>query len=156
MLFSKDFYSQNHWEYLPNSWLATFNDIEPEQIVSIFEQNSKHQLTFPLSILCIRAFLNHNCISRTQQRLNKVSTLSLPGYDHPKVKNILSKHIKPKKRHEIDQMSAACAQAAFDFNVQYIVDFGAGLGHLSRVIAFKYGLHVCCLEQQQSLSTQAM
>lgn len=109
-----------------------------------------------MSLLCVRVLLKHLCISRSKQTNQLSSIPSLSAYTHPKLQNTLSKHIKPKKRHEINQMSVACAQAATANNVQYIVDFGSGLGHLSRVIAYKYGLHVCCLEQQQLLTTQAM
>jgi len=38
---------------------------------------------------------------------------------------------------------------------QYVVDVGSGLGHLARLLAYGYGLKVCCLEAQENLSCQA-
>ena len=40
-------------------------------------------------------------------------------------------------------------------NCNYIVDIGAGMGHLARVLVFKYGLSVTCVEQDPLLIAQA-
>lgn len=53
-------------------------------------------------------------------------------------------------------MSQLTARVAKYSDVRYLVDFGAGLGHLARAIAFNFGAEVCCLEQQTSLTEQAM
>lgn len=76
---------------------------------------------------------------------------------HPKLKTYLTqKSIKAKKRHEIERMSRLTASVANEHSVEYIVDFGAGLGHLARSLTYGYGLKVCCLEQQISLTQSAM
>lgn len=75
--------------------------------------------------------------------------------NHPKLKQIFTKHVKPKKRHEVEKMSRVCKEVADELGIEYIVDFGAGLGHLSRVLAYGYGLKVCCLEQNAELTKQA-
>lgn len=78
-------------------------------------------------------------------------------YANPKIRNIISKkNIKLKKRHEIEKMSQVTAQIAQDCGVEYVVDFGSGLGHLARALSYGYGLKVCCLEQQTSLTEQAV
>lgn len=75
---------------------------------------------------------------------------------HPKIKTILTKKsIKEKKRHEIERMSQLTADIADDLDVKYIIDFGAGLGHLARLLAYGYGLNVCCLEKEVVLTKQA-
>lgn len=76
-------------------------------------------------------------------------------YYHPKLKNLFRKRIKPKKQHEIERMAVLCATTAAECKVKYILDFGAGLGHLSRVLGYGYGLNVCCLEQQEQLTEEA-
>lgn len=50
------------------------------------------------------------------------------------------------------QMTANVAQTK---SCQYIVDVGSGLGHLARLLAYGYGLKVCCLEAQENLSREA-
>lgn len=74
---------------------------------------------------------------------------------HSKLKHIFKKHVKPKKRHEVQIMSEICSRTANECKVDYIVDFGAGLGHLSRKLAYGYKLKMCCLEQQDKLTEQA-
>lgn len=76
-------------------------------------------------------------------------------YHHPKLKTLFRKRIKPKKQHEIERMAALCAATAAECKVEYVLDFGAGLGHLSRFLGYGYGLNVCCLEQQKQLTDEA-
>lgn len=73
-----------------------------------------------------------------------------------KIKTILmKKKIKAKKQHEIERMGHLTAKIANELNVKYIVDFGSGLGHLARFLAYVYGLNVCCLEKDTLLTDQA-
>lgn len=73
-----------------------------------------------------------------------------------KIKTILmKKKIKAKKQHEIERMGQLTAEIASKLNVNYIVDFGSGLGHLARLLAYGYGLNVCCLEKENTLTDQA-
>lgn len=65
------------------------------------------------------------------------------------------KNIKAKKRHEIERMSRLTAEAAKKLGIKYVVDFGAGLGHLARLLCYGYGLNVCCLEKENALIHQA-
>lgn len=75
---------------------------------------------------------------------------------HPKIQTILmKKNIKQKKRHEIERMSQLTAQIAKKLGVNYIVDFGSGLGHLARLLAYGYKLNVCCLERETAFTNQA-
>lgn len=67
----------------------------------------------------------------------------------------MRKKIKAKKQHEIERMGQLTADIAAKLNVKYIVDFGSGLGHLARLLAFGYGLNVCCLEKEHTLTDQA-
>lgn len=67
----------------------------------------------------------------------------------------MRKKIKAKKQHEIERMGQLTAEIASKLNVKYIVDFGSGLGHLARLLAFGYGLNVCCLEKDKTLTDQA-
>lgn len=68
---------------------------------------------------------------------------------------LMKKNIKQKKRHEIERMGQLTAQIAKKFGVNYIVDFGSGLGHLARLLAYGYKLNVCCLERETAFTNQA-
>lgn len=75
---------------------------------------------------------------------------------HPKIRPVLmAKNIKLKKRHEIERMGQLTAKLAKQSGIKYIVDFGSGLGHLARLLAYGYGLNVCCIEKEIALTKQA-
>ncbi|KAG8237263.1 hypothetical protein J437_LFUL011293 [Ladona fulva] len=65
------------------------------------------------------------------------------------------KHVKPKKRHEIFHMAKVVCQLAAKCKVSCIVDVGAGLGHLGRLLSYGHRLPTCCIESQRNLSSSA-
>lgn len=152
----QDFYLQNHWNTLPKSWTNTLNTVQPCQLAALLcndqATESPNRIIWPLSLLCLQNLVKQSSIVRCP--IQK-STRTPSTYTHPKLRHIFSKHVKHKKRHEIEQMSAECYRTARECNVQYVVDVGAGLGHLARLLGFGYGLKVCCLEEQPALSKQA-
>lgn len=179
----KDFYVDNHWQTMPNSWIQTLETISPEDLTDLLIPPDQHieKVVWPLSLLALRKVLQRLCIPRTpwpmpEPNRNCVTQLSIKSTEkisnhndpnnnpknefdclaHPKIKTILmKKNIKEKKRHEIQRMSELTADVAKKFNVKYIVDFGSGVGHLARLLAYGYKLNVCCLEKEQSLIEQA-
>ncbi|XP_034477721.1 protein RRNAD1 isoform X2 [Drosophila innubila] len=66
------------------------------------------------------------------------------------------KCVKPKKSHEIKRMAAICARSCQQNSIDFVVDFGAGLGHLARILGYGYGINVCCFEMQANLNQQAL
>lgn len=52
-------------------------------------------------------------------------------------------------------MAFVCNQTVLKTQVDFVVDFGAGLGHLARLLGYGYGVQVCCVEMQRNLSEQA-
>ena len=52
-------------------------------------------------------------------------------------------------------MAYLCATSARKQNIDYVIDFGSGLGHLARLLSYGYGVKVCGIEQQLALTEQA-
>lgn len=52
-------------------------------------------------------------------------------------------------------MFQLCYEMAVKTNCYFILDVGSGLGHLSRMLSFGYGLQVCSFEAQGYLSQEA-
>ncbi|XP_046810720.1 methyltransferase-like protein 25B [Lucilia cuprina] len=52
-------------------------------------------------------------------------------------------------------MAALCKQICTENPVDFIIDFGAGLGHLARVLGYAYNIKVCGLEMQTELNQNA-
>lgn len=65
------------------------------------------------------------------------------------------KHVKQKKIHEISVLGLKCADIAYKTNCKVVVDCGSGLGHLARLLAYKYRLYVICIEAQEKLCERA-
>ncbi|CAG5120522.1 unnamed protein product, partial [Candidula unifasciata] len=60
--------------------------------------------------------------------------------------HIFRKHVKPKKQHEIDKLGQVIRLLSQLTACSSVVDVGAGLGHLSRLLTFQHGLHVTSIE----------
>ncbi|XP_063221430.1 methyltransferase-like protein 25B [Bacillus rossius redtenbacheri] len=86
---------------------------------------------------------------------SKESGLMSSSTSSSKIMRVFEKHVKPKKRHEIFKMAQVAARTAELQGCHYVIDVGAGVGHLARMLAYRFGLRVCCLEAQKSLSAQA-
>lgn len=168
----QDFYIDNHWEKMPNSWKETLANAMPEHLTDLLmpPERPSEKIVWPLSLLALRKLLQQLCIPRTTA--NQTQFIKIPATDQNdtnnnpnsnfksapslKIKTILMrKKIKAKKQHEIEQMGQLTAEIANKLNVKYIVDFGSGLGHLARLLAYGYRLNVCCLEKENALTDQA-
>lgn len=177
---------EDHWHRMPKSWAQTFEKFPPENLANLLTaERCDTQRLWPLSLLALQSALSRLCIPRepmpfeykqVSERAHSIelkliifflffqnvfdvnnNNLRKQCKTHEKLQTILTKkNIKEKKRHEIDKMSQLTARIANDCNACYIVDFGAGLGHLARALAFDFGAKVCCLEQQSTLIEQAM
>ncbi|KAL8625481.1 hypothetical protein ACOMHN_018626 [Nucella lapillus] len=62
------------------------------------------------------------------------------------MEHIFRKHVKPKKQHEIRQLGKVIGVVTEASASDHIVDVGAGLGHLSRLLTFAHGLKVTTVE----------
>lgn len=153
---------------MPNSWKETLANAMPEHLTDLLmpPERPSEKIVWPLSLLALRKSLQQLCISRKTE-FSHFTTIpaasdqndsnnNLKSVPSAKIKTILMrKKIKAKKQHEIERMSQLTAEIANKLNVKYIVDFGSGLGHLARFLAYGYGLNVCCLEKENTLTDQA-
>lgn len=148
-----DYYTENHWNRLPSSWRAVFDDLKDldllaDQILNLDESKDVPCTTvLPLSLLALRKCIRKLSTPRSVPKVTANIQTSPLKY--------LYKKVKDKKCHEIERMAKLCAETAKKCETNYVVDFGAGLGHLARILAFQHGMRVCCLEQQEKLSAEA-
>ncbi|XP_034935233.1 protein RRNAD1-like [Chelonus insularis] len=169
-----DFFQEDLWSKLPKSWTQILEKITPEELGLWILNESKSPKVWPLSLLALRELIkilgidrnplsktslvccslewNYHLIEHGSDEFNKTITEKelIQGCE-----NILVKHVKVKKRYEIDKFSEICAKCAFLSQCKCIVDTGAGMGHLARQLTYKYNLPVICIEQAQCLSDLA-
>ncbi|XP_036339318.1 protein RRNAD1 [Rhagoletis pomonella] len=155
-----DFYVDNHWEKLPRSWQKHLEHVKPEELSTLLNFNEiaeqQHANVWPLALLALRCKLREVCVDRSQQsNAATVSACRSPLLSHTKLKHVFNKCVKPKKRHEIELMASHCEYSYQQTPVDYIIDFGAGLGHLARILGYGFSRRVCCLEMRPELNVQA-
>ena len=70
--------------------------------------------------------------------------------------HVYQKHIKPKKWHELKRMGQICSLVSRASECDTVVDIGAGVGHLSRLLSFTHSLNLISLECNPNLSETAV
>ncbi|KAJ2948205.1 hypothetical protein O0L34_g10015 [Tuta absoluta] len=157
-LYVLDFFVDKHWEKLPESWQKSFQNIDPQHLGEIIlSGNANHVL--PLSFLALINAVKALCLPRESSKFEKFQPDSCMNRDscagHPKLKNLFLKHVKLKKRHEISLMAEVVNETALKSRCNAVIDFGSGLGHLVRMLAYKYELYAAGIEGQNQLTEEA-
>lgn len=81
-IFFQDFFTENHWEKMPQSWIKTFDCIQPEILSELLEPNEKKpSYLWPLSLLALRSSLKRLSINRIPHDID-VNKSSKPNYLH--------------------------------------------------------------------------
>ncbi|XP_050669749.1 methyltransferase-like protein 25B isoform X1 [Leptidea sinapis] len=153
-LYVVDFFTENHWELLPLAWRECFCDIDPQTLGYIIRDLPTNHI-LPLSFLALMKVIKS--LSFPRQSVNRVESnekQSVIG-SHPKLKNLFLKHVKLKKRHEISLMANVVHSVAVESCCDAVIDFGSGLGHLVRMLSYKYDLHTVGIEGQNQLTDEA-
>ncbi|ESP00676.1 hypothetical protein LOTGIDRAFT_157966 [Lottia gigantea] len=83
---------------------------------------------------------------RSDSKKRKLSPSSMINGQDFSLRNVFRKHVKPKKQHEIGRLAKGVSIVSEVSQCKNIVDVGAGLGHLSRILAFNQGLTVTTVE----------
>ncbi|XP_013385101.1 protein RRNAD1 [Lingula anatina] len=167
-----DFFVDRKWDKLNNSWKATLEQLQPDELVSLLDankQDSRH--VWPLSLLAYKATTQALSLPRkplsADELRKRLSTCqsqstctsdfqqtSAAGCQKTEISNgqclsldhCYRRHVKPKKQHEIQGLAQVVSLLSISCQCSRVVDVGAGHGHLSRLLAFGHGLDVTALE----------
>ncbi|KAK7481310.1 hypothetical protein BaRGS_00027390 [Batillaria attramentaria] len=71
------------------------------------------------------------------------------------MEHIFRKHVKPKKQHEIQRLAKVISWLSGQTGSSHVIDVGAGLGHLSRLLTFAHGLKVTTVEASDGHAPKA-
>ncbi|XP_035730280.1 protein RRNAD1-like isoform X1 [Vespa mandarinia] len=175
-----DFYRAKLWDKLPKSWKFALKDIPPDEFGLWLSRERSCRRILPLSLLALRKVIDNLQLNRNDESSSNFLQCEKSLTIKTKCKNVTSlhlldneqqlkdldftssqfiklfrKHVKKKKTHEIEQMAQICSYYAQKSECKSVVDVGAGLGHLARLLTYQYGLHVACIEQDELLSKKA-
>ncbi|XP_063701836.1 methyltransferase-like protein 25B [Culicoides brevitarsis] len=147
-----DFLVCDYWNCLPSSFKALEDVSLYEDLVSTLLSPVKidRKCILPLSLLAVKKLDEAFCLSRAP--CDPKSSSDDKKCLNEKIKTELEKRIKPKKLHEIQKMVKICDES---LPVRTIIDFGSGLGHLSRHLQYKLGIDMTCIEQNCALTAEA-
>ncbi|XP_076245543.1 methyltransferase-like protein 25B [Calliopsis andreniformis] len=173
-----DVFENKLWEKLPESWKLALHDTSPQEFGEWLSGDISCTRVWPLSLITLRQVTNILQINRNHDDPDSILSCEskkagannnnnekfeegrkdvfqdLQSEDN-RINNLFSKHIKKKKRYEIQEIAEVCSDCAYKSNCKCIVDIGSGMGHLARILAFQYGLCVTCIEQDCTLLQQA-
>ncbi|XP_066465189.1 methyltransferase-like protein 25B isoform X2 [Eleutherodactylus coqui] len=161
-----EFFSDNLWETLPESWRLALSDLTAPELADqlLSNRNTKdtsYRSVWPLSLLALKVTAQSLAFQRTPRhdvggadkkrpaefQTNRCQSSLL----HP----LFRKHVKPKKQHEIVRLGKLVKKLSDSTRCDHVVDIGSGQGHLSRVLSFGQGLGVTAVEANRSLLTMA-
>lgn len=129
-----------HLGYILSNRPTNFNMVLPLSFLALMK--SIEALTLPRE--------NYSKI-KVKNEANDVDTCK----SNPKLKNLFLKHVKLKKRHEISLMADMVVDTALATDCKAVIDFGSGLGHLVRVLAYREDLYAAGIECQTQLTEEA-
>ncbi|KOB72208.1 Protein RRNAD1 [Operophtera brumata] len=157
-LFVLDFFVDDHWNKLPLCWRESFQNTDPQQLGRVLSGKPTNKV-YPLSLLALISSVEALGIPRESNLHQKPESYDGGSIDrcrsHPKLKNLFLKHVKLKKRHEISLMARVVDGVAEKSGCGAVIDFGSGLGHLVRMLAYKYELYAAGIECQMQLTEEA-
>ena len=171
-LYVLDFFVDNHWSILSQKWKDIIDDLRPEDLAFMIDlENDAETETvvldkvWPLEILALKASIKAYSLKRTPWKRSQLaeslllkdnnSTDEWPK-DFNSLQNVFRRHIKPKKKHEIIRMADVASMLALKASPSKIVDIGAGLGHMSRLLSFGHGFEVTCMEAEGQFGKTAV
>ncbi|GFR93568.1 ribosomal RNA adenine dimethylase domain containing 1 [Elysia marginata] len=110
-----------------------------------------------LAVLGSKDNVNNSCCSDTEKQESKdarekclcSAASTAPNFKNGQcmdMRHVFRKHVKPKKQHEINNLGQVVSILSQAAESSSVVDVGAGLGHLARVLAFQHNLQVTTIE----------
>ncbi|XP_076802454.1 methyltransferase-like protein 25B [Clavelina lepadiformis] len=149
-----EYFTDSHWEKLPESWRSFLDDFEPpdlaEQLLSEEIKNGRQTSVCPLSLLCFKRCSRLFALKRPTLHCSNNAT-----GQNKLLKHIYRKHISPKKQHEISILAKVIEKTFLESNCSHVIDAGSGQGHLSRLLTLGYDLPVIALEREETFLEEA-
>ncbi|KAM9783167.1 methyltransferase-like protein 25B [Neosynchiropus ocellatus] len=158
-----DFFTEDLWGKLPESWRSVLDDLTYPQVADLLLDPSHTQRRYPsvwpLTLLAHRSAAHALAFPRgsgsktcgrdtPEEFLKNQSQSSL-------LEHIFRKHVKPKKQHEICRLGALVKRLSEETKVSRVVDVGSGQGHLTRFLSFGLRLSVTAIEADSALVATA-
>ncbi|CAG7835669.1 unnamed protein product [Allacma fusca] len=154
--FVLDHFVNKHWEQLPLAWRHFLSQLSPSQLGQwiLHGRLSENVSTpAPLALECLRRSAEVLSVDRRfKPRVCSEKETAITE----KQRKILNLHVKPKKRHEIWELSFLIQELADKSGgIRNVVDVGSGLGHLCRFLSFGLNFTTVGIDSNAELGNTA-
>lgn len=167
-----EFYAAGSWAKLSDDWRNWLETRTLEEVISFVNSECQNTASdVPESLRKLKSLIeslqyNRKCVNDPEElwyKWNGSSDLKIFESEFGRVSSsnaFIRKRIKPKKQHEIDHIVELISQiqkymVIKEDPVDSLVDIGAGVGHLSRIISLKNKLPVMAVEGNQQFTLAA-
>jgi hypothetical protein len=128
----------NYRENYPKSWVDELSSLTMEELFLVDSRE------------------DYNCLKNSEFKtfINKIQQLAMIPKEDCKIKKLpcwAFNKVKDKKRHEIGTICSYIGQLKETFAINRVIDIGGGVGHLSRILAYYYGLEATSIDQDKNL-----
>lgn len=147
-----DFFVGNHWEKLPECWRESLDRLDPQDLGKLLTGKRIREV-MPLSLLSLLKTVD--ALSLSRKPMSGSPKKDAQSAKNAKLENLYKRSVKLKKRHELSIMAELVNNVSLETRCSGVVDFGSGLGHLLRMLAYKYSLRAAGIERQTQLTEEA-
>lgn len=128
----------NYRENYPKSWVDELDSLTMEELFLVDSRE------------------DYSCLENTEFKtfIDKIQKLVIIPREDCKIKKLPSwafNKVKNKKRHEIATICSYIGHLKQNFLIDRVIDIGGGVGHLSRILAYYYGLEATSIDQDKQL-----
>ncbi|KAL5565125.1 hypothetical protein UlMin_028289 [Ulmus minor] len=135
-----NFFKDRLWEYVDKEWIDCLLEEPVQNLLQI--PSGAVQDHWPASLKKFVLTLRSLVFPREQADLQPV----FPGLDTTSLNSVLTQGMNPKKKHEIEVLSAVVDSVANSMRAHTIIDVGAGQGYLAQVLSFHYQQSVVAID----------
>ncbi|XP_012664094.1 protein RRNAD1 isoform X4 [Otolemur garnettii] len=155
-----EFFTDNLWGTLPDSWQAALDGLNPPQLATLLlgmpgeGEVVRYRSVWPLTLLALKSTATSLAFTRTPGFHTPSEFLENPSQSS-RLTAPFRKHVRPKKQHEIRRLGELVKKLSDLTGCTQVVDVGSGQGHLSRFMSLGLGLMVKSIEGDQRLVERA-
>ncbi|XP_069336494.1 methyltransferase-like protein 25B isoform X2 [Eulemur rufifrons] len=155
-----EFFTDNLWGTLPNSWQEVLDGLNPPQLATLLlgmpgeGEVVRYRSVWPLTLLALKSTAYALAFTRTPGFHTPSEFLENPSQSS-RLTAPFRKHVRPKKQHEIRRLGELVKKLSDLTGCTQVVDVGSGQGHLSRFMSLGLGLMVKSIEGDQRLVERA-
>jgi hypothetical protein len=142
------FFKNNHFEKrVPKEWQQVLREATTEELIHMVKYGYVNNAKWPDS-LCQFISTAKSLYLRPKSVPYSTTIESISGSESELVGEMV-RGMNRKKQYEVERLADLIAKYMNQYGCNTVLDVGSGKGYLSHVLAFKYGLNVLAVDQNE-------